>query len=298
MAGQVDPQGRNNTGACDKILSLLAHIGGKVEGMESRMEEVIKELEQGKVRNGPCSTCGQKPGNAEEDDNHEGVGIGEEGVYKVLGVTSHRASNCDDMAMNTAVCLDSCPMFDDTEDTEETKLPATPPELRDHMNAVYGAMLGGDGFDEGGPILDVNARQPPSTWMQRTNDKHAKEAPNRAEDGELIVNPTQSKKGRSMAWPLYKQLLSAQPIGGKGVATTLPGGCSDLSFNLNCPPPVAEMGMGNVTIASHVTQYGYGNSQMPLGKGQKRTTTKLPDIKPRVPGWVSFTVNCIRPFKL
>jgi hypothetical protein len=175
MAGQVDLQGSNGSRQCHKILSLLAQIGGKVEGMESRMEEVIKELEQIKTIKGHCPTCGHK-GNAQEDKKHEEgevgrkvgngddegvlVGIGDEGVYEVIGpgcdnsvrgsqrgqygvpynverdgegdrcktpprggggmpmdnnmLNGHISSSRGNMGMNTAMCLESCLMFDDT----------------------------------------------------------------------------------------------------------------------------------------------------------------------------------------
>lgn len=234
-------------------------------------------------------------------------------------------------------------MFDDTDDTEETELPATPPELRDHRLAIYGGALAGAGLDEDGPVIDVNEQQTFSSWMERRNDKQAREAQNRAEDGEYLVNPTQLKKGRSMVWPVYKQLVPARPVSGNGMATVLTPGYSqptnsqfyDMELeaqqcannlgssralamekaptfggmpNLNCPPPVVEMGMGNEIGAKHASQYVHGKFRMPRatpamdgfsgGKAPKRTPSKLPDIKPRVPGWVSLHVNfmAIRPF--
>ena len=400
----MDLQGRNGSRQCHKILSLLAQIGGKVEGMESKMEEVVKELEQRKTSKGPCPTCGHK-GNAQEDEKHEEgeagrkvgngddegveVGIGDEGVYEVIGsgcensvrgsqrgpygvpynverdgdgdrcntpprgrggmqmdnnmLNGQASSAREKMALNTALCLDSCPMYDETDDTEETELPATPPKLRDHREAIYGGALGGAGLVEGGPVIDVNDQQPLRSWMQRTIDKQAREAHNMAEDGEYCVNPTQLKKGRSLVWPIYKQLVAARPMSGNGMGTILTPGYSqptnnqlyDMELevqqcannhgssralamakaptfggmpNLNCPPPVVEMVMGNEIGAKHDSQYGHGNFRMPRaapamggfsgGKAPKRTPAKLPDIKPRVPGWVSLHVTFMasRPF--
>ena len=400
----MDLQGRNGSRQCHKILRLLAQIGGRVEGMESKLEEVIKEVEQRKTSKGPCPTCGEK-GNAQEEEEHEEgevvrkvgngddegveVGIGDEGVYEVIGsgcdnsvrgsqrglygvpynverdgegdrcntpprgrggmqmdnnmLNGHIRSSREKMAMNTAMCLESCLMFDDTDDTEETELPATPPELRDHRLAIYGGVLGGARLDEGGPVSDLNDGQRHCSWMQQTNEKQAREGHNRAEDGEYLVNPTQLKKGRSMVWPVYKQLVQARPMSGNGMATVLTPGYSqptnsqlyDMGLeaqqcannhgssralamgkaptfggmpNLNCPPPVVEMGMGNEIGGKHDSQYGHVNFRMPRaapamggfngGKAPKRTPTKLPDIKPRVPGWVSLHVHCMatRPF--
>src|ERR1700738_1168966 len=102
MEWQVDLQGRNGSRTCMKIFDLLAHLVGKVEGMESKMEQIIKELEQSKIGKGPWHACGHKE-NAHEDKNREvrkkvgerdgdvskgdgvEVGLGKEGVYEVIG---------------------------------------------------------------------------------------------------------------------------------------------------------------------------------------------------------------------
>ena len=47
-------------------------------------------------------------------------------------------SSHERLANNTAICLDSCLLHDETDDTDETELPATPPELQDHLLSIYG----------------------------------------------------------------------------------------------------------------------------------------------------------------
>ena len=200
---QVDLQGRNGSRTCMKIFDLLAHLVGKVEGMESKMEQIIKELEQSKIGKGPWHACGHKE-NAHEDKNREvrkkvgerdgdvskgdgvEVGLGKEGVYEVIGNGCHNSvrssqrrmygeahnvvgdgggdrhntppagrvamqmdntvaignihASHERLANNRTICLDSCLWQDETDDTDETELPATPPELRDHLLLYTGVL--------------------------------------------------------------------------------------------------------------------------------------------------------------
>lgn len=79
---------------------------------------------------------------------------------------------------------------------------------------------------KGGQLVGVNARQVRGTWMQRTDENQAGEAPNRREDVEYLVAPSQMKKGKSTMWLVYKQLVAESPISGNGVATVLTPGWS------------------------------------------------------------------------